>query len=346
MTFATVVLRESREKYEGKAAGEIPEKLLARLWQKRAARQREFRTGGGRRVRVLYPGRPGTAAGPDFRDALLEMEGLGLVRGDVELHVRQQDWYAHGHAADPNYNGVVLHAALETSPETTNLQNRSQAPVISLAGLLDEETDCSSALSPEEENPAGARVWQLLERRGWPRPADGEAFAALLDAAGDARFRAKSAAFAALAAGTVRRPDPLRGSAGGPGLPRQPPALPQAGPLRPLLRPGRRSRRLPAGPASRGAGKPGCCGCPGCPRNPARPRRRPAWATARPWTPASGIASGSGRPTIPAAALPGPPGCWPAFWPGTRPGSWTAVPGIWAWWKAWPQWWQGVARPG
>ena len=81
--------------------GNIPEKLLARLWQKRAARQREFRTGGGRRVKVLYPGRAGSSAGPDFRNALLEVEGLGLVQGDVEIHVRQQDWYAHGHAQDP-----------------------------------------------------------------------------------------------------------------------------------------------------------------------------------------------------------------------------------------------------
>ena len=95
---------------------DLPERLLARLWQQRAARQQEFRTDAGRRVRVLYPGRPGLAAGPDFRDALLEVEGLGQVRGDVELHRRQQDWYAHGHAADPNYNGVVLHAALNCPP--------------------------------------------------------------------------------------------------------------------------------------------------------------------------------------------------------------------------------------
>ena len=179
----------------------IPEKLLARLWQKRAARQREFRTNAGRRVRVLYPGRPGTAAGPDFRDALLEVEGLGLVQGDVELHRRQQDWYAHGHAADPNYNGVVLHAALETDDRPTNLASGHRAPVISLAGLLD-----AAALSPppaadegeEGDEPAGAGLWALLERRGWPRPADARGLGELLDAAGDARFRGKAAMFAAL----------------------------------------------------------------------------------------------------------------------------------------------------
>ena len=44
----------------------LPEQLLASLWQKRAARQQRFKTNGGRQVRVLYPGRPSSSAGPDF----------------------------------------------------------------------------------------------------------------------------------------------------------------------------------------------------------------------------------------------------------------------------------------
>ncbi len=197
------LLLERKEKYQP-----IPEKVLARLWQKRAARQREFRTSAGRRVRVLYPGRPGTAAGPDFRDALLEVEGLGLVQGDVELHVRQRDWYAHGHDDDPNYSGVVLHAALETetvansNSRPTNLHSGHQAPVISLASLLEDEVQPAGPSREESgeggERTAAAALWALLEARGWPRPADADGMARLLDAAGDARFQAKAAVFAAL----------------------------------------------------------------------------------------------------------------------------------------------------
>ena len=199
-------LLERKEEYDSGGELPIPEKVLARLWQKRAARQREFRTSAGRRVRVLYPGRPGTAAGPDFRDALLEVEGLGLVQGDVELHVRQRDWDAHGHAADPNYNGVVLHAALETDahtntgrePRPTNLHSGHQAPVISLASLLEEEALDSDLGHGEGEEEVNGGLWELLEARGWPRPADAEGMGQLLDCAGDARFRAKAAVFSAL----------------------------------------------------------------------------------------------------------------------------------------------------
>ncbi len=175
----------------------MPEKVLARLWQKRAARQREFRTSAGQRVRVLYAGRPGTAAGPDFRDALLEVEGLGLVQGDVELHLRQQDWYAHGHADDPNYNGVVLHAALETSPQPTNLHSGHRAPVISLAALLEvEEPPATGGSAREREESKGDNLWAILAERGWPRPAEAKSMGQLLDAAGDARFQARAAVFA------------------------------------------------------------------------------------------------------------------------------------------------------
>ena len=181
---------------------DLPERLLARLWRQRAARQQEFRTDAGLRVRVLYPGRPGLAAGPDFRDALLEVEGLGRVRGDVELHRRQQDWYAHGHAADPNYNGVVLHAALELSPGVTRLQNGGQAPVISLAALLTEDDTAAAAIDGQdaaaghEDPPAAAEtaaLWAILERQGWHRQANAAGWGDLLDAAGDARFQRKSA---------------------------------------------------------------------------------------------------------------------------------------------------------
>ena len=188
----TPALLERKEEYQP-----LPEKALARLWQKRAARQREFRTSAGQRVRVLYAGRPGTAAGPDFRDALVEVEGLGLVQGDVELHLRQQDWYAHGHADDPNYNGVVLHAALETSPQPTNLHSGHRAPVISLAALLEAEDPppTGSSRRDQAEN-KGDNLWAILAVRGWHQPTDAESMGQLLDATGDARFRSKAAVFA------------------------------------------------------------------------------------------------------------------------------------------------------
>ncbi len=162
----------------------IPERLLARLWQRRAARQEWFRTQAGARVRVLYPGRPGTSAGPDFRNAILEMEGVGRVQGDVEIHVRQQDWDAHGHTDDPRYNGVVLHVTLDVQSASTGLESGRNAPVVSLAPLMKPETPGSVGPHPG--------LWRLLEERGYGRPETEEEMAGLLDKAGDLRFLSKS----------------------------------------------------------------------------------------------------------------------------------------------------------
>ena len=181
---------------EGKGQ-KIPERLLAKLWKEKAARQTGLRTEAGKRVRVVYPGRSGTSAGPDFRDALLEVEGQGLVRGDVELHIKQSDWNSHGHGGDPNYNGVVFHGALQVDSEATRLQSGGQAPVVDLRALLEAGPDQNLLLDPRKVAPRTANtqqadLWQVLARRDFPRPASMDEAGKALDRAGDQRFRLKS----------------------------------------------------------------------------------------------------------------------------------------------------------
>ena len=168
----------------------VPERLLSNLWRKRAARRAWFRTSAGTRMRVLYPGRASSAAGPDFRNALLEVEGVGLVQGDVEIHVRQRDWQGHGHGRDPRYNGVVLHAALEVDASSTRLQSGRWVPVVSLAPLLSGEDPPAGLLS--------AHLWTVLTGRGFPQPETAQDMGDLLDRAGDDRFHSKSARFGSL----------------------------------------------------------------------------------------------------------------------------------------------------
>ena len=142
-------------------------------------------------MRVLYPGRASSAAGPDFRNALVEVEGVGLVQGDVEIHVRQRDWQGHGHGRDPRYNGVILHAALELDASSTRLQSGRRVPVVSLAPLL-------SGCPELEDSPAGlpsAALWTVLGVRGFPRPETAQELGDLLDRAGDDRFHSKSVRF-------------------------------------------------------------------------------------------------------------------------------------------------------
>ena len=161
------------------------EQALARLWRDRAARAGLLRAQHGGKLRVIYPGRLNTSAGPDFRDALIYVEGEGLTRGDVELHLKQSDWRAHGHHRDHRYNSVALHVVYATEDAPTNLANGAEAPVLSAKPLLE-------AL-PTSQPPQ--YVWRLLEMCGYPQPSSMEDLSVLLDRAGDARFQEKVEAF-------------------------------------------------------------------------------------------------------------------------------------------------------
>ncbi len=165
----------------------IPERLLAKLWKERAARQTGLRTEAGKRVRVVYPGRPGTAAGPDFRDAILEVEGIGTITGDVELHIRQSDWKSHGHGGDPNYNGVVVHGALEVQSGEMRLQSGGQAPVVDLKALLEEGPEGELASDFQQVD-----LWEVLAGRGYAEPRSLDEAGRTLDRAGDQRFQLKA----------------------------------------------------------------------------------------------------------------------------------------------------------
>ena len=185
------VARSDRKKNLRK---QIPESLLARLWRERAARQRNFRTTEGKKVQILYPGRQGVEAGPDFRDALIFREGTGLVRGDVELHLHPKDWDRHGHASDHRYNSVVLHGVLDPPESSQPLPNGGSAPAVGLQSLLEFSSDAGA---PRNGTERGV-LWALLEARGYPKPATRTDALRLLERAGRARFLGKSAGFASL----------------------------------------------------------------------------------------------------------------------------------------------------
>ena len=114
---------------------------------------------------------------------------MGLVRGDVDLHVRQQDWEGHGHSTDPHYNGVILHLVAGMKGVFTTLQSGRQVPVLSLGPLL--EAALPSTRPPRD-------LWSLLVAHGYRPPADAEEMGLLLDRAGDSWFLGERDGFLSL----------------------------------------------------------------------------------------------------------------------------------------------------
>ena len=66
-------------------------------------------------LRILDFGEWNRGPGPDFQYAEVEIDGK-IMRGDIEIDPRAQDWENHGHGANPNFNNVVLHVVLSAPP--------------------------------------------------------------------------------------------------------------------------------------------------------------------------------------------------------------------------------------
>jgi len=101
------------------AADPLNEAELSAIWAGQRFPPEALSTPDGRAVRVLHPGRRVGGPGPDFRDAVVTVDGVER-RGDVELHVRASAFRSHGHASDAAYARLALHVVYraDEGPET------------------------------------------------------------------------------------------------------------------------------------------------------------------------------------------------------------------------------------
>lgn len=84
--------------------------LLHYIWKHRILPLHELHTTDGRLVEVIDPGLHNRHDGPDFFNAKVKIGGVMWV-GNVEIHEKAADWYAHHHDSDEAYNNVILHIA-------------------------------------------------------------------------------------------------------------------------------------------------------------------------------------------------------------------------------------------
>ncbi len=90
----------------------MPENFLHFLWRWRRFDLQNLVTTEGQPIEILHPGEHNTHAGPDFFNARIRI-GDTLWAGNVELHLRASEWFAHRHHENPAYDNVVLHVVLE-----------------------------------------------------------------------------------------------------------------------------------------------------------------------------------------------------------------------------------------
>ena len=95
----------------------ITERHVQAIWYDATLRPKNLTTRRGSEVRVVSPGEWNLEAGPDFRNAVLEVgKERRRVVGDVEVHLAPNDWDFHRHGVDPNYRNVIAHVTWGCGP--------------------------------------------------------------------------------------------------------------------------------------------------------------------------------------------------------------------------------------
>lgn len=89
----------------------VSESLIQKIWAKQAFLQHKLSTTLGKNLTILHPGNWNHQGGPDFLGAHLIIDQQ-ILKGDIEIHFYQNDWFAHNHHTNPAFANVILHVPL------------------------------------------------------------------------------------------------------------------------------------------------------------------------------------------------------------------------------------------
>lgn len=95
----------------------MSEEFLQHIWHYRLFHKENLKTIEGEYITVIHPGMLNTDGGPDFFNAKVKI-GNTIWAGNIEIHKKASDWFAHKHNTDKAYDNVILHLAYTIDVDT------------------------------------------------------------------------------------------------------------------------------------------------------------------------------------------------------------------------------------
>lgn len=115
----------------------MKEYFLHRLWQWGHYDALRLTTTDNLPITVIHPGQYHQKQGPDFFNALLEIDGQKWA-GTIEIHLKSSDWYLHHHETDGHYDNVILHVVWEHDMDVFRSDSQ-KIPVLELKHFVTED---------------------------------------------------------------------------------------------------------------------------------------------------------------------------------------------------------------
>ncbi|MCP4252825.1 MAG: DUF2851 family protein [Candidatus Scalindua sp.] len=187
------VKEDGKFKYSVKGK-RVKELLVSCIWAEQILKKVELFTEDGLRIEIISSGIWNLEEGPDFKDAELLLEGKGIVKGDVEIHVCSGDWVRHGHSKQKEYGNVCLHVFMwnDSKDKSLTIKNR-QIPQLELYSYLKYKLDKIVDMIDIENYPhTGSANAGPCHKKMSTISLDEEWIGQFLDYAGDERILVKA----------------------------------------------------------------------------------------------------------------------------------------------------------
>ena len=112
----------------------MKEKFLQTLWKNKVFNPLNFRDTEGNAIEILEFGVINPNSGPDFHSAKIRTQNL-IFYGNIEIHIKSSDWYAHKHQYQKEYESIILHIVFEHDKDIPELKTRN-IPTIELKNYI------------------------------------------------------------------------------------------------------------------------------------------------------------------------------------------------------------------
>ena len=109
------------------------EEFLHYLWKTKNIPLNNLTLTDGRKIEINTFGLHNHDSGPDFSNASINIEGIKWI-GNIEIHLKSSDWYAHKHQFDKAYDNVILHVVLEHDKDV--IINKEAIPTLELKNVI------------------------------------------------------------------------------------------------------------------------------------------------------------------------------------------------------------------
>ena len=100
----------------------MQEDFIHYLWKHKKFEVSSLKTTKEKTIQIISSGEHNHNAGPDFFNAQLKIDEQ-LWAGNVEMHLKSSDWFAHHHETDTAYDNVILHVVWEHDTEVFRKDN-------------------------------------------------------------------------------------------------------------------------------------------------------------------------------------------------------------------------------